>query len=127
MGPSVKFVSAIKDAIFNKKMGVIFFLKKCQTGGEGPRGSLAKDHTFSGFSFVHPSLTSLYSFVKQALNSLLLKASMATTGVLYVTLSCATKGPSASFFFTHEHFVAVSQRLIWIEETFPQISLTCGR
>ena len=25
VGPSVKFVSAIKDAIFNKKMGVIFF------------------------------------------------------------------------------------------------------
>ena len=27
VGPSVKFVSAIKDAIFKKKMGVIFLLK----------------------------------------------------------------------------------------------------
>ena len=44
VGPSVKFVSAIKDAIFNKKIG-------------GSEGSLAKDHTFSGFSFVQPSLT----------------------------------------------------------------------
>ena len=47
VGPSVKFVSAIKDPIFNKKMGVTFFLKKCQTGGGGPEGGLAKDHTFS--------------------------------------------------------------------------------
>ena len=37
VGPSVKFVSAIKDAIFNKKMGVNFFPEKDQTGG-GPRG-----------------------------------------------------------------------------------------
>ena len=58
VGPSVKFVSAIKDAIFNKKMGVNFLLlKKCQTGGGGPGGGLAKDQTFSGFFFVHPSLT----------------------------------------------------------------------
>ena len=60
VGPSVKFVSAIKDAIFNKKMGVIFLLlKKCQTGGVGggSEGGLAKDQTFSGFSFVQPSLT----------------------------------------------------------------------
>ena len=38
VGPSVKFVSAMKDAIFNKK------------------GSLAKDQTFSGFFFSQPSL-----------------------------------------------------------------------
>ena len=36
VGPSVKFVSAIKDAIFNKKNGGNFFLlKKCQAGGGG--------------------------------------------------------------------------------------------
>ena len=53
VGPSVKFVSAIKDAIFNKKNGGNFFLlKKCQTGGGvGSEGSLAKDQTFSGFFF----------------------------------------------------------------------------
>ena len=67
VGPSVKFVSAIKDAIFKKKNGGKFFLKKCQTGG-GSEGSLAKDHTFSGFSFVQPSLSlneqnSRYCFV----------------------------------------------------------------
>ena len=36
VGPSLEFVSAIKDAIFNKKNGGKFFvLKKCQTGGGG--------------------------------------------------------------------------------------------
>ena len=40
VGPSVKFVSAIKDEIFNKRS----------------EGGLAKDQTFSGFSFVQPSL-----------------------------------------------------------------------
>ena len=55
MGRSVKFVSAIKDAIFNKKNGgKIFFEKITNWGSEG---SLAKDHIFSGFSFVQPSLT----------------------------------------------------------------------
>ena len=45
MGPSVKFVSAIKDAFFNKKMGVNFFLgKKTKPGGS--EGGLVKDHTF---------------------------------------------------------------------------------
>ena len=35
---SVKFVSAIKDAIFNKKMGVNFFSeKKTKPGGRGSR------------------------------------------------------------------------------------------
>ena len=48
VGPSVKFVSAIKDAIFNKKMGVNFFLEKMPNWGGG-EGSLAKDQTFSGF------------------------------------------------------------------------------
>ena len=32
---SVKFVSAIKDAIFNKKMGVNFFPEKDYTQGGG--------------------------------------------------------------------------------------------
>ena len=50
VGPSVKFVSAIKDAIFNKKMGVNFlFGKNAKPGGGGSEGGLAKDHTFSGF------------------------------------------------------------------------------
>ena len=39
-------------------MGVNFLLlKKCQTGGGGAGGGLAKDQTFSGFSFVQPSLS----------------------------------------------------------------------
>ena len=56
MGPSVKFVSAIKDAIFKKKMGVIFFFGKNAKPGGRSEGGLAKDHSFSGFSFVQPSL-----------------------------------------------------------------------
>ena len=51
MGPSVKFVSVIKDAFSKKKNGGQFFSpKKDQTRG-GPEGGLAKDHTFSGFFF----------------------------------------------------------------------------
>ena len=50
MGPSVKFVSAIKDAIFNKKNGgKFFFLKKSQTGGGGPRGVCQKTTFFPVF------------------------------------------------------------------------------
>ena len=52
VGPSVKFVSAIKDAIFKKKMGVNFLFGKNAKPGGGGRGSgggLAKDQTFSGF------------------------------------------------------------------------------
>ena len=53
MGPSVKFVSAIKDAIFNKNWGKFFSRKKDQTGGgRGSEGGLVKDQTFYG-----PSLT----------------------------------------------------------------------
>ena len=37
VGPSVKFVLAIKDTIFKKKMGEIFFRKTTKPGG-GPRG-----------------------------------------------------------------------------------------
>ena len=59
VGPSVKFVSAIKDAIFNKKMGVNFLFGKMPNQGGGSEGGLAKDQTFSGFSFVHPSLRTL--------------------------------------------------------------------
>ena len=46
MGPSVKFVSAIKDAIFNKKNGGQFFSPK---KGGGSEGEMAKDHTFPPF------------------------------------------------------------------------------
>ena len=54
VGPSVKFVSAIKDAIFKKKMGVIFLFGKMPNWGGGSEGSLAKDQTFSGFFFLAP-------------------------------------------------------------------------
>ena len=71
VGPSVKFVSAIKDAMFNKKNGGKFFwLKKCQTGGS--EGSLATDHIFSGFSFVHPSLISIISYTAIVMHRLTL-------------------------------------------------------
>ena len=46
VGPSVKFVSAIKDAIFNKQIW----------GGGGSEGGLAKDQTFYGFFPRKPSL-----------------------------------------------------------------------
>ena len=50
VGPSVKFVSAIKDAIFNKENGgKFFFLKKCQTGGGGPGGVWEKTSFFPVF------------------------------------------------------------------------------
>ena len=49
MGPSVKFVSAIKDAIFNKKMGVNFFpVIKTKPGGD-PRGIWQKTRLFPDF------------------------------------------------------------------------------
>ena len=51
MGPSVKFVSAIKDAIFKRKMGVNFLFGKNAKPGVGSEGGLAKDQTFSGFFF----------------------------------------------------------------------------
>ena len=38
-------------------MGVNFFWKNAKLGGGGAEGGLAKDHTFSGFCFVHPSLS----------------------------------------------------------------------
>ena len=44
-------------------------MKKCQTGG-GSEGSLAKDHIFSGFSFVHPSLTYLNQFIFRELKNM---------------------------------------------------------
>ena len=39
-----------------KNGGKFFFVEKMPKGG-GSGGGLAKDKTFSGFSFVHPSLT----------------------------------------------------------------------
>ena len=78
MGPSVKFVSAIKDAIFNKKNGGKFFLlKKCQTGGGGGGGGggLGKDNSFfRGFFFAtfpkqgHLSLLDFLFLVQLYLN-----------------------------------------------------------
>ena len=39
VGPSIKFVSAINDAIFNEKNGGNFFSEKILNGrGGGPRG-----------------------------------------------------------------------------------------
>ena len=49
VGPSVKFVSAIKDAIFKKKMGVIFLFGKMPNWGGGPRGVWQKTTFFPGF------------------------------------------------------------------------------
>ena len=50
MGPSVKFVSAIKNAIVTKKMGVIFFRKKDHPlGGGVVRGRDGKRPYFSPF------------------------------------------------------------------------------
>jgi len=47
--PSLKFVSAIKDAFSDKKNGGQVFIEKIPN--RGVRGGLAKDHTFSGFFF----------------------------------------------------------------------------
>ena len=55
VGPSVKFVSVIKDAIFNKKMGVNFSRKKDKTGGGGIRGGFGKRPGFFRIFFT-PSL-----------------------------------------------------------------------
>ena len=49
VGPSVKFVSAIKDAIFNKKNGGNFFFEKMPNGGGGPRGVWQKTTLFPDF------------------------------------------------------------------------------
>ena len=53
VGPSVKFVSAIIDAIFNKKMGVNFLFGKNakRGGGGGPRGVWQKTTLFRIFFF----------------------------------------------------------------------------
>ena len=48
MGPSVKFVSAIIDAIFNKKWGLIFFTEKKTMRG-GVRGGYGKRPYFFPF------------------------------------------------------------------------------
>ena len=55
MGPSVKFVSAIKDVISKKKRGSIFFRKKDHAGG-GSEREMAKDHTFPAFFLTLPLL-----------------------------------------------------------------------
>ena len=43
MGPSVKFVLAIKDSISKKKMGVNFFSAKLDTKGGGSEGLVSQD------------------------------------------------------------------------------------
>ena len=50
MGPSVKFVSTNKGLISKKKWGVNFFLEKLPYWR-------AKDHTFSQYVFLNPSLS----------------------------------------------------------------------
>ena len=62
MGPSVKIVSPNKGLISKKKWGSIFFVGKMPKpgGGGGAEGGLAKDHTFSRFFFLNPSLRSQY-------------------------------------------------------------------
>ena len=42
VGPSIKFVSAINDAIFNEKNGGNFFFVKNTKPGEGVRGGFGK-------------------------------------------------------------------------------------
>ena len=54
VGPSVKFISAITDAIFNKKIGVIFFRKKTRL--------------FTGFSLSVTFPNWLYSTLQGAKN-----------------------------------------------------------
>ena len=62
MGPSVKFVSAIKDATFNKKMGVSFFSgKKDHTQVGGSEGEMVKYQHFS--LSLHPSLRLLHCYI----------------------------------------------------------------
>ena len=60
VGPSVKFVSAIIDAIFKKKLGVNFLFGKNAKPGEkgGVRGGFGKrPDFFRFFFFLPPSLT----------------------------------------------------------------------
>ena len=55
MGPSVKFVSAIKDVI-SKKNGDQFFSGKRTMRGGGSEREMAKDHTFPAFFLTLPLL-----------------------------------------------------------------------
>ena len=54
MGPSVKFVSAIKDAFFNKKNGGQFFSREKDHMGGGVRGGFGKRPYFSQDFFLEP-------------------------------------------------------------------------
>ena len=58
MGPNVKFISPICDLISERKIGVIFVIRKktIRGGGGGPGGGLAKDHKKYGFFFRNASL-----------------------------------------------------------------------
>ena len=60
VGPSVRFVSAIKDAIFNKKNGGKFFFEKMPNWGGGVRGEFGKRPHFFRVFFSQPSLRCEY-------------------------------------------------------------------
>ena len=75
MGPSVKFVSAIKDAFFNKKNGGQFFSReKDQTRGGGSEGGLVKDHTFPEIFFLNLSLTHFFCYLGRVVKKKLQRA-----------------------------------------------------
>ena len=64
MGPSVKFVLAIKDSISKKKMGVNFFSAKLDTkGGGGVRGLRVCGCKKSRSSFLNISLIKISPFL----------------------------------------------------------------
>ena len=67
MGPSVKFVLAIKDSISKKKMGVNFFSAKLDTKGGGVRGLRVCGCKKSRSSFLNISLmlTTISNKMKQ--------------------------------------------------------------
>ena len=65
MGPSVKFVSPNKGLISKKKTGVNFFPGKMTKPGVGSEGGMAKDHTFSHYFLLTPSLINLYDLISK--------------------------------------------------------------
>ena len=67
VGPSVKFVSAIKDAIFNKKNGGKFFFEKMPNWG-GPRGVWQKTRLFPVFFFAPFPNTKMWTKVLTNVN-----------------------------------------------------------
>ena len=89
MGPSVKFVSAIKDAIFNKKNGGKFFFEKMPNWGGGPRGVWQKTTFFPFFFFLatFPNLNSFkskYLTLKEKVSALQLEVGAKEDFILLV-------------------------------------------